>query len=312
VSAAEANARTLRLQRRPRLDFEATGGRDPLSLVVLSWPAFDASLTAAEQGAVAARIGAEATLQDVELTIAEQRRQADVDFASTGRRIVQSRTQVTLATELVGIYFEQFRVGRRNLLDLLAAYAELSNGEAALVAAQVDQALARYRIAYTTAPFAPRFENTFAALPDVPMPEPASVPPFRSAAAPSSAPALQPPAPSRPAEPAPPPDDPPWRGGLPPGPNVGTQLAALRRAQARRTAGLPVDDSELQPGDLVFFDTLGQGKVSHVGIYLGDDRFVNANSYHNKVVVDRLKSDKYWAPRYLGARRVMMDLTANR
>ena len=39
---------------------------------------------------------------------------------------------------------------------------------------------------------------------------------------------------------------------------------------------------------------------------------MNANSYHNKVVVDRLKSDKYWAPRYLGARRVMMDLTANR
>lgn len=85
-----------------------------------------------------------------------------------------------------------------------------------------------------------------------------------------------------------------------------------RRSIDQARAGLPVDDSELQPGDLVFFDTLGQGKVSHVGIYLGDDRFVNANSYHNKVVVDRLKSDKYWAPRYLGARRVMMDLTANR
>ncbi|MFN7645005.1 MAG: TolC family protein [Burkholderiales bacterium] len=211
VSAAEANARTLRLQRRPRLDFEATGGRDPLSQVVLSWPAFDASLSAAEQGAVAARIGAEASLQDVELTIAEQRRQADVDFASTGRRIVQSRTQVQLATELVTIYYEQFRVGRRNLLDLLTAYAELSNGEATLVAAQVDQALARYRIAYTTAAFAPRFENTFAALPDVPMPEPASVPPFRAAAAPSSATSLQPPAPSRPAEPAPPPTDPALR-----------------------------------------------------------------------------------------------------
>lgn len=85
-----------------------------------------------------------------------------------------------------------------------------------------------------------------------------------------------------------------------------------RRSIDQARAGVPVEDHELQPGDLVFFDTLGQGKVSHVGIYLGDDRFVNANSYHNKVVVDRLKSDKYWAPRYLGARRVMMDLTANR
>jgi adhesin transport system outer membrane protein len=203
VTAAEANARATRLQRRPRLDFEATGGRDPLSQVVLSWPAFDASLTAAEQGAVAARIGAEASLQDVEITIAEQRRQADVDFAAAGRRIVQARTQVQLATELVTIYYEQFRVGRRNLLDLLAAYGELSNGEAALVGAQVDQALARYRIAYTTASFAPRFEDRFAALPDVAMPEPASVPPFRAASAPRLAPTLQPPGPSRPAEPAP-------------------------------------------------------------------------------------------------------------
>jgi len=203
VTAAEANARATRLQRRPRLDLEAIGGRDPLSQVVLSWPAFDASLTAAEQGAVAARIGAEASLQDVEISIAEQRRQADVDFAAAGRRIVQARTQVQLATELVTIYYEQFRVGRRNLLDLLAAYGELSNGEAALVGAQVDQALARYRIAYTTASFAPRFEDRFAALPEVAMPELASVPPFRAASAPRLSPTLQPPGPSRPAEPAP-------------------------------------------------------------------------------------------------------------
>ena len=178
VSAAEANARTLRRQRLPRLDLEAIGGRDPLSLVVLSWPAFDATLTAAERGAVAAQIGAEATLQDVQLTIAEARRQADTDFASQGRRIAQARAQQTLAAELVGIYNEQFRVGRRNLLDLLSAYAELSNAETLLAAAQVDQALARYRIAYTTGEFAPRFDGPFASLPTVPAPEPAVTPPF--------------------------------------------------------------------------------------------------------------------------------------
>jgi adhesin transport system outer membrane protein len=178
VAAAEANARVLRQQRGPRLDLEALGGRDPLSQVVLSWPAFDATLAAAERGAAAARIGAEATLQDVELAIAEARRLADQDFASAGRRIDQAWRQVTLATELVTIYFEQFRVGRRNLLDLLNAYAELSNGEASLAAAEVDRALARYRISYTTGPFAPAFDGPFAGLPGVPAPEPARVPPY--------------------------------------------------------------------------------------------------------------------------------------
>lgn len=190
VAAAEANARTLRLQRRPRIDLEAIGGRDPLSQVVLSWPAFDATLTAAEQGAVAQRIGAEATLADVELALAEQRRTADVDFAAATRRIAQSTQQATLAAELVSIYYEQFRVGRRNLLDLLTAYAELANAEATLAGAQVDRALARYRIAYTTSRFASRFEGApFAALPDVPMAAPARVPPFRGPAERPAAPA---------------------------------------------------------------------------------------------------------------------------
>ncbi|MFM1991915.1 MAG: hypothetical protein RJA99_4872 [Pseudomonadota bacterium] len=193
VAAAEANARTLRFQRRPRIDLEAVGGREPQSQVVLSWPAFDASLTAAEQTAVALQLGAEATLADVELALAEQRRSAEVDFAAATRRIAQATQQGSLAAELVTIYFEQFRVGRRNLLDLLTAYAELANAESSLVGAQVDRALARYRIAYTSARFAPRFEGApFAALPAVPMIEPARVPPFRSAAERPAPPAVAP------------------------------------------------------------------------------------------------------------------------
>jgi outer membrane protein, adhesin transport system len=193
LMAAEADARTLRLQRRPRIDLEATGGRDPLSQVVLSWPAFDATLTAAEQGAVAAQVGAEATLQDVELTIAETRRQADQDFLAAGRRIEQASRQTVLASELVGIYYEQFRVGRRNLLDLLSAYGELSNGEANLAGSQVDQALARYRIAYSTGRLASQFDGAFAALPSLDAPAPALVPPFAGTRAPNQ-PGIQDPA----------------------------------------------------------------------------------------------------------------------
>jgi len=178
LMAAEADARTLRLQRRPRIDLEATGGRDPLSQVVLSWPAFDATLTAAEQGAVAAQLGAEAALQDVELTVADTRRQAEQDFIAASRRIAQAGRQTALATELVGIYYEQFRVGRRNLLDLLGAYAELSNSEANFAGSQVDQALARYRIAYSAGRFAPQFDSLFAALPT--LDAPALAPPLAS------------------------------------------------------------------------------------------------------------------------------------
>lgn len=60
--------------------------------------------------------------------------------------------------------------------------------------------------------------------------------------------------------------------------------------------------SELQVGDLVFFETYEPGP-SHVGIYIGNRQFVNASSSRG-VVVDSLDSS-YWGARYLGARRAM-------
>lgn len=84
---------------------------------------------------------------------------------------------------------------------------------------------------------------------------------------------------------------------------LGIKLPRVSADQARM--GSPVDVNSLQAGDLVFFDTVGGGRVTHVGIYLGNDTFINANSYRGQVTVDKLLSDKYWAPRYLGARRVL-------
>ena len=60
--------------------------------------------------------------------------------------------------------------------------------------------------------------------------------------------------------------------------------------------------SELKVGDLVFFETYEPGP-SHVGIYLGNRKFVNASSSRG-VVVDSLDSS-YWGARYIGARRVL-------
>jgi cell wall-associated NlpC family hydrolase len=66
--------------------------------------------------------------------------------------------------------------------------------------------------------------------------------------------------------------------------------------------GKPVSLDELRPGDLVFFNTMRR-PYSHVGIYLGEKRFLHAPSAGKSVhIVDM--TDAYWAARYNGARRI--------
>lgn len=77
-----------------------------------------------------------------------------------------------------------------------------------------------------------------------------------------------------------------------------------RTAAGQWNIGRPVSSRNLQPGDLVFFNTTGRG-VSHVGIYVGDGQMANANSYRGRTVIEPLFSNPYWASRYLGARRVL-------
>ena len=73
-------------------------------------------------------------------------------------------------------------------------------------------------------------------------------------------------------------------------------------ARALSQLGQMVPIEQLKPGDLVFFNTL-KSAFSHVGIYLGDNRFIHAPSAGGGVhVVDM--SDAYWVSRYNGARRI--------
>lgn len=67
--------------------------------------------------------------------------------------------------------------------------------------------------------------------------------------------------------------------------------------------GRPVRRSELRAGDLVFFDTRGRGRVSHVGVYVSDGRFAHASTRRG-VRYDRLAA-RYYRRAYLGARRVL-------
>ncbi len=80
-------------------------------------------------------------------------------------------------------------------------------------------------------------------------------------------------------------------------------LSLPRDSRAISESARPLADDEIRPGDLVFFNTLNRA-YSHVGIYLGDQRFVHAaSSRTGSVMVSRL-DETYWANRYEGARRV--------
>jgi len=68
--------------------------------------------------------------------------------------------------------------------------------------------------------------------------------------------------------------------------------------------GQKVSKDELRVGDLVFFNTSGKD-VSHVGIYMGDGRFVHSST--SKGVTYTSMNDKYYAKRYVGARRILDD-----
>lgn len=82
-----------------------------------------------------------------------------------------------------------------------------------------------------------------------------------------------------------------------------------RRAEEISAVGHPVSRAELQPGDLVFFDTLRRA-FSHVAIYIGEGRFVHAPARNGRVRIEGL-DDRYWAARFNGARRVMEPLPAD-
>ena len=76
-----------------------------------------------------------------------------------------------------------------------------------------------------------------------------------------------------------------------------------RTAKEQSQIGDVVDKTELKPGDLVFFNTMRRA-FSHVGIYLGDNRFLHSPRSGAEVRVEDM-SQGYWVKRYNGARRVV-------
>lgn len=86
-------------------------------------------------------------------------------------------------------------------------------------------------------------------------------------------------------------------------------LKLPRNAAEIAQQGISVAKNELKAGDLVFFNTMGR-RYSHVGIYLGDDRFVHSPSAGGVVRVENMTM-AYWTKRYNGARRLDNSLMAS-
>ena len=80
-------------------------------------------------------------------------------------------------------------------------------------------------------------------------------------------------------------------------------ISIPRSSITQSTFGQQVSKSDLQEGDLVFFNTTGNG-VSHVGIYVGDGKFIHASSGQGKVMTSSL-SEEYYQDRYVNATRVL-------
>jgi cell wall-associated NlpC family hydrolase len=79
-------------------------------------------------------------------------------------------------------------------------------------------------------------------------------------------------------------------------------LVLPRRARDQAAATETIERKDLQPGDLVFFNTM-RTKFSHVGIYLGDNKFIHSPKPGEQVRIDDMRQ-AYWDRRFNGARRV--------
>lgn len=86
-------------------------------------------------------------------------------------------------------------------------------------------------------------------------------------------------------------------------------LILPRKAEQQAAATQQIDQADLRPGDLVFFNTMRRA-FSHVGIYLGEGKFIHSPKPGSEVRVENMGMS-YWSRRFDGARRVEMPATGS-
>ncbi len=85
--------------------------------------------------------------------------------------------------------------------------------------------------------------------------------------------------------------------------NFGVRLNRTSRDQFNN--GTKVKRSDLQMGDLVFFNTGGNSRISHVGLYIEDGKFIHSASTNSRGVIISSLNENYYARTYVGATRVI-------
>lgn len=81
------------------------------------------------------------------------------------------------------------------------------------------------------------------------------------------------------------------------------QISLPRTSAEQAKMGVHVNRANLQPGDMVFFRTMGRGRISHVGLYIGNNRFIHAPRSGKRIEITSL-GNKYWNAKYAFGRRV--------
>lgn len=84
---------------------------------------------------------------------------------------------------------------------------------------------------------------------------------------------------------------------------VAAGLSVTGNAASMAASLRPVNREQMQPGDLVFFNTTG-APASHVGIYVGEGRFIHSANERTGVRLDKLSS-RYWSQKFEGVRAVL-------
>lgn len=84
------------------------------------------------------------------------------------------------------------------------------------------------------------------------------------------------------------------------------KISLPRSSREQGAYGTYISKKDLQPGDLVFFDTVGakDNVISHVGIYIGNNQFIHASSSQGKVVITQLDNN-YYSNAFVNGRRVL-------
>lgn len=86
-------------------------------------------------------------------------------------------------------------------------------------------------------------------------------------------------------------------------------IALPRSSADQRTFATDIHRNALRHGDLIFFAPGGHGRISHVGIYIGDNRMIHASSSKGVIVSDI--NDSYWQRNYVSSGRILREAAKN-